>query len=469
MTRLILSVILLSASILFYRGRGDFIANLPFDLSFDAEMMTNLGQTLIWLATAFVTSSSLALLISRWTRQHGKDGLPRLYGTLLSLFIWGFALIGIVTVVLGSDMSDLVTASSVLVAVLGFSLRGMISDLFYGLAMAMEKPFESGDWVQVADLTIGQVVDMNWRSTRLLTRDDVSVVIPHGILATSQFRNLNRPHSYWRDSLRIHLGYDITSHQGERLLLSAVEQVPASANIPEKAEARIVDFDERGVIWELRFWVSDYAAKSSTNYAVRRALLRNLHFAGIAVPRERSEIFIEQLSRRIDQETDHIERWLTRVDLFATLPRESQDALMEKTERRLYLHGEPVVRQGEDGSSMFILNEGLLHVLIADEEGTQQRVGMLRPGDFFGEMSLLTGAPRAATVVPAVDSFVHEITKQDIDPFVQAHPQILEHMSHQVTERQLANSKALESATSTQIEEHRTGVLKRIRQFFQVG
>ena len=141
-------------------------------------------------------------------------------------------------------VAGFLTTSGIIIAVIGFALRNLISDVFTGIALGLERPLKIGDWIEFDQGEPGRIVEINWRASRLVTADEISVVVPNSQLATAAFRNYSTA-KYWRDKFDIVLPYDITYRQAERILLSAVAQVPDSANIPRKPDVLIGDYLER--------------------------------------------------------------------------------------------------------------------------------------------------------------------------------------------------------------------------------
>ena len=161
-------------------------------------------------------------LVPRWSR----NAVPKLL-TQMTLMLLIIIAVGIIMVqIYEVPTSGVLTTSGLFIAIIGFALRDMISDLFTGIALGIERPFSVGDWIQVPDGTVGRVVEMNWRSTRLITREEISVVIPNSELAISTFKNFSKPERAWRDEFEILLHQTVTIHQAERILLSAINQVP---------------------------------------------------------------------------------------------------------------------------------------------------------------------------------------------------------------------------------------------------
>ena len=160
--------------------------------------------------------------------------------------------------------------------------------------------------------------------------------------------------------------------------------------------------------------------------------------------------------------------WLRRVALFEGLSDNELARLSAQAREQLRLAGQPIVQQDEPGSSLFVAKEGVLDVTIKGEDGTISQVGQVRAGHVFGKMSLLTGAPRGATVTPAVDTLVAEITKEDIEPLFQNHPELIEDIGAMLAERQSETSTRLQQAAATQKADESGALVNRIRNFFRL-
>jgi CRP-like cAMP-binding protein len=174
--------------------------------------------------------------------------------------------------------------------------------------------------------------------------------------------------------------------------------------------------------------------------------------------------------RHLDS-TSHADRraLLSRVELLEALSAEELDSLTSRIETRRFGEGETLIRRGDAGESMFVLVEGLVYVF-ADNEGTEIKVAQIVPGQFFGEMSMLTGEARSATVTAASDTVTYEITKEHMSALLTARPVLMEHMSQIVAARKLRNVQALEKATHQEQQEEKTTmarqVMARMKAFF---
>ena len=439
-----------------------------------AEAVRVIAQSSVLLASALVVMRLLHLLVWQGVVLRRTGSLaPRLLTDLVDGVILVSVAVIIIAFVLDKPVTGLIATSGVAVAVIGFALKSMISDLFSGIAITLERPFHMGDWIEITGGVAGKVLNLSWRATGLMLESGVYVVVPNSRLSEMVLRVYDRPEAPWRDEIEITLGYDVTAHQVERILLSAAADIPEIAAQTRQPDARIAEFGDTGVKWRLRYWVPDYPSRSRLRYAVQRNVLRNLHFAGIgtAVPRLRTLVSQDDGSTAADLRT---EAFLGRVSLFSMLDPSEMAELADTSDFRLVRAGSAVVRCGEAGDSLFIVKEGLFEVLIPNTAGEDKVIARLKPGAFFGEMSLLTGAPRGATVRAAVDCIAIEITKDALQPILTRRDSLMEAMSGVLAERQLQNSKAAVStvAASDGHEAHQTlakQLLGRMRSFFGQG
>ncbi len=141
----------------------------------------------------------------------------------------------------------------------------------------------------------------------------------------------------------------------------------------------------------------------------------------------------------------------------------------------LFGRGERIVEQGADGSSMFILLTGDAGVFVRQENHGAEptRVASLQAGDYFGEMSLLTGEKRSATVLAATDCEVIEIAKAHLAPVLQENADLLKSLSEMLAQRRLDNEGVLASTAERQTmvgkkAEYAQGFLQKLGSFFDL-
>lgn len=430
-------------------------------------------DVLFWLGIALLVSRSLTLFVwEGWIRHRTGHPVPRLLEDITSWFVWIVVFAIIAGSVFDLPLSGLITTSGIAIAIIGFALRYMISDIFTGIAIGIERPLKPGDWIEVDGYEPGRVIDMNWRATRIQTLDEIIVVVPNSQLGMEAFRNYSLPNRFYRVTAEFILDYRVSAAQAERVLLSAVREIAELRSIPRAPDVIASEFTERGIRWKMRYWVSDVTRERAVTNQVLRNVQRNLNYAGLDVPAQRVELSRPAHIAAWDDEEGAKLEFVTGIGLFDALNEDEIKLITDQMRSIFCKSGSPVVTQDEAGHSLFIVKEGVLNVVIRDNSGTESVVGQLSAGSFFGEMSLLTGANRAATVVPALDSVIYEITKDCIGPLLQHRVELVEHLSRTLAERQMENQnqqnrspKDTESATAS-LSQH---LFDRISHFFHIG
>ena len=155
---------------------------------------------------------------------------------------------------------------------------------------------------------------------------------------------------------------------------------------------------------------------------------------------------IERPPRDKQQEVQSAARLMLRKQpLFKSFTDVQLDALLPRGQAVHFGRGERLIRQGDDGESMFILVSGEADVLV-QREGIQAQVALLKTGDCFGEMSLLTGEKRSATVMAVADCEVVEIGKTVLSKSLKENPQLLTMLGEILAKRRMETEGILADA-----------------------
>jgi CRP-like cAMP-binding protein len=312
---------------------------------------------------------------------------------------------------------------------------------------------------------------MNWRTTRLVTREENLVVIPNSELGQATITNLARPIRFSCQIRTIQLDHDVPVNRALTLLraalLAATRDNDAIATNPQPL-ARVDSADGSGVVYQIVYYM-DFAVAS--NYAIQHIvmnrILEHLHQAGLRPAVKRQDLFTAPMpDRRVDSKRpDHRRLLLSRVDLFAGLTDDELAALADAMALRRFEEGDCVIRASDPGQSLFVASEGFLRVVGADE----REIGTVMPGEFFGEMSLLTGEPRSATVHAATDAVCFEIGTDNLLPLLKSRPDIAERISRAIARRQMRNEQmatASEADREVRTQTFARDILARMRRFF---
>ena len=207
--------------------------------------------------------------------------------------------------------------------------------------------------------------------------------------------------------------------------------------------------------------MTDFAADERLKDHIRSSVYYAFHRSGIVIPYPMRTVIMKEPAPSGPDAASN-ETALRRVSIFANLPDEQRAQIAAVSHRSLYASGEAIVRQGQSGCSMFVLLSGEAAVLI---EPGDREVARIAPGGFFGEMSLLTGAPRNATVRTTADSEVLEITADEFKQFVLANPAAVEQVGAAVSIRQAELDQARAHGSSTTPAETPQRLVDRIRRF----
>ncbi len=420
-----------------------------------------------WLAVAHLIVRALDCLL--WPLLARKPS--RLLTDLVAAVIWAAAALLVIGRVLEIPLTGILTTSGVAVAVLGFALRDMLASMFAGIALNVEQPYRIGDWLEVTPDKVGRVVEVGWLTTRLVNLDGIGLVVPNAQLATRGFNNFNRPSDAWRDQVTVLLGYEVPPARAERILLAAAVEIAAANATGHRPDVKIASCGENGVVWLLRYWLRDYAERMDIRHQVHAAVLRHLYQAGLAPTHQKLDLFHAPMPPRMLDRRTQLDTLLMRSELFHHLAAEDLRALAATARRRRVPAGTSVVRQGEPGSSLFVVVEGVLDVDIKIDDGDHRRIRTLAPGDMFGEYSLLTGAPRSATIQARTDCLVFEITKTDLMPVLEHAPELAEAMSHVLAIRQADLDRSLTvpaEGVPILADASVHGLLQRIRMYFRL-
>lgn len=406
-------------------------------------------------------------------RRRGKL-FPGIFRDIIQVAFYG-AVAFIVLHEAGVEATSLLTTSALLTAVIGLSLQDTLGNVFAGLAIQTQEPFEVGDWIQFDDDSdhIGEVLEINWRATRILTIDRIEVTVPNNLIARSPLRNFSRPTRLVRRNATVLAPYEAPPARVHRLMREAVVEVEGVRSHPAP-DIQTIAFTERGIEYRVRYFIEQFDQRELIDSRVRDRLWYALRRAALPIPPpQRRVTLIERTAAMTEAEhaalVADVERGLERVPLFSPLPHDLLHELAIHTDRRLYAPGEIVIQQGDYGEELFIVEKGEVDVLIDVHDG-MQHVATLRKDQWFGEMSLMTGESRTATVRADGEVALLVVGKEALQPILEAHPELADEVSRLLAEResQLGEKTSKASRKTGQEEERRGELLGKIREFFSI-
>jgi CRP-like cAMP-binding protein len=401
-----------------------------------------------------IVNATVALVVNPWKDDRPSEKFPAIVQDVAVLGI--FAVIA--TVLL---RETLLTTSAVGAVVVGFALQDTLGNLFSGLAIQIEKPFRVGQWIQVSGRE-GQVQEITWRATKLRTKDGEFLVVPNSIVSKEPVLNYSEPTVANSVSVEVGASYLTPPNEVKAAILDAIANAPLSLRAPEP-KVLVQSFGDSAINYTAYFWVNDYGVEREARDQVRTNIWYEFRRRNIEIPwpiqiqYERNEEPV-WAQRHIDAAANY----LAKIDLFAPLDASARLGLAKAGQHHLFASGESIVRQGASGDSMFVVLSGRVRVLL---EPTGQEVATIPAGGFFGEMSMLTGDPRTASVKAMTDVTVLEISAAQFRELAAASPLLLDHISSIVVARRTGLEEAKATAAVVTGPEIRQTFLARMRKF----
>src|SRR6185437_12349386 len=240
-----------------------------------------------------------------------------------------------------------------------------------------------------------------------------------------------------------------------------------------KPKIYLKTFADSSVEYEIKFWVDDHSYYHEVCDSVRSNVWYSLQRHGIKIPFPVRTVQIERPSRNKQQEVQSAARQILRQQpMFKSFNDEQLDALLPRGQATNFGRGETLIEQGANGDSMFILVKGEANVVV-HRNGFETHVASLNSGDCFGEMSLLTGERRSASVIANSDCEVVEIGKSIMANSFRENTELLTKLSGLLAQRQLENEGAIAAQADTSIvrakqSQYQTTFIDRLRVFFEL-
>lgn len=374
---------------------------------------------------------------------------------------------------LGINLTPLFATSAALTFILGIAMQDVLGNLFAGIALNLERPFSIGDWVTINGIE-GQVDNMTWRATRLKTFTDDFVIIPNAEIAKNKIINYNYPTSIHARELVIGVPYPTPPNTIKRVIREALSE---SGNILAEPSPRVwlKEYDDYTINYLVKFWIDDFGELYEIEDDVMSRIWYHFKRNGIEFPFPIRDIRMTAVTEegqvmKKHQERERVAALLKSIPLFAPLSEGNVRSLSAGLQPKTYSAGETLVHQGHDGDSFYIIDRGTVEVLVTGKDGHQTKVAELGEGKFFGEMSLLTGEARSATIRASSDVEVLVMEKKDLSPIITANPKIAGALSKIIEQRQKENLERIAKSRAISEEERRAAssdsILKKIRNFF---
>ncbi len=349
--------------------------------------------------------------------------------------------------VLKIDLAPILTLSGLLSLVLGLALQETLGNLFAGLAINLEPPFSLGDWVEVEG-SVGQVVEVTWRATKLRTRNDQIVVIPNNTIAKAKVINYQQLGAH-AQNVRVGVAYGVSPDDVRSAIFACVAEVPEICPDPPPT-VRLMSFGDSAIDYDIMFWIRDYNRNVLIADDLRSRIWYKFQQRGIEIPWPIRTVYMrddEQLHRA---ELDSKYGTLMLVDFLGALDEVEKRELALAARVFRAAANENIFVQNEAGDSLFIISSGQVELYLGTREA-RHRLAVFSEGMFFGEMALLTGEPRTASACTLTPCELLVLTKDDLDPIFHRRPELTGEVARIIGERR-AHTEAAKRTLAREIE-----------------
>ncbi len=392
------------------------------------------------LAAAFFLFTILDfLIIGEFLIERGNRYIPDVVRQLLIgvevvaagvLFLW---------LIMGINLVALVALPTVAAAVVGVALKDTLARFFAGIELG--KVVKVGDWISTMDKE-GLVTHIGMEHVTLKTREQDTISLPNDSVIGAGVTNYTRPTTTHLCSVYVDAAYRTPPEIVCETLVEAAAAAPGVLAEP-KPYSMVTNFGESAIQYRVKFPISDYARYPVIESHVRTYIWHAFARRGIEIPFPQRvwHQSSEPPSDSLDKTIRRIAGRLTAIDFLAALDEKQIETLAREARLETYLSGERVVRQGDHGQDLFVIVSGKADVRL-EQGGLSSVVTTLGAGQFFGEMSLLTGEPRSATVVAAETLQVIAVGKDALLQVVQQDRRLVEQIGEVVARRHAATAAA---------------------------
>ena len=383
----------------------------------------------------------------------------------------------------GVNLSGIIATSAVASAVLGISLAPTLGNVIGGVALQLDDSIHEGDWVQLDANTQGKVKAVRWRHTVVETRNWDTIIVPNSALLQGSITLLGKragsPHQrrYW-----VYFNVDYRWAPWE--VIAIVDEAMRACPIPGVSSEPLPntvcfdlgkDIHAGYAMYGARFWITDLARDDPTLSAVRERVYAGLQRAGICLGLPGSAVFVthdnsEHRAQKNSREQTRRCALLRKIELFESFTDEEVARMALGLKHAPYTAGDMITVQGRLAHWLYILAQGHAEVRVMVPGGASERVREIQAPGFFGEMGLMVGAVRSASVVALTPCECYLLDKDTFQHFLRERPELAAVVSLVLATRKAETDAVREGLTDEQkgarVSVEHAKLLVQIERFF---
>lgn len=441
------------------------LLNLINSLILDSQykhVITQIINFIIILCLANAISNVLHIGLNLYFR----NKIRPIIQNLIDLLIYIIGAIVIIRIIFKIEISSILTTSAIITGAIVFALQQTLTNIFSGISLQLNDNFKPGTWINIKDKSImGEIINRGFYFTTLRTLDNVLIMIPNHYFFNNVVEKIWDQQDNTISALKLNFGasYETPPHKVKEIVNKILNNEPHILLNP-RPTVRLVSFQESSIEYEVRFFIDDYRLKDTMKDEINTRIWYSIIRNGLSFPYPHREIINKTPIIPYEKERRKLSEILENIDIFPPLSNDDKKILVEKANFLVYAKGETIVKEGDEGSSLLAIVDGEVNILINNHFITK-----LKTNDFFGEMSLLSGAKRNATVIADTECLLVEISKEVFEEILKRHYELLEKLSTILAEREAQNIEFMKDKSKDIIvAEKKSDIFNKLKKFFRI-
>ena len=367
------------------------------------------------------------------------------------------------------NLVGLAATSAVVTAVIGLAAQETLKNLFAGISLQVDSPFEEGDWIDLGT-TRGVVTSLRLMTTRVRGMDGSITVVPNSRIAVEGLRRF-KPEEPVGQIIDLGLDYSLPPRQAIQLLQRTLQHNRKVLRHPTP-KVWVSSFADSSITYSLLTWQTTALELRQLRSTVLEQIWYALHRIDQSIPYPIRDIRTQPSPARLpssDISMEQKQKLLASTEIFGHLNEHQLEMLADLASCETFAPGESVVRQGERGDSLYLVVRGTLEVFQLNANSPTRHPGRhvadLETSDAFGEMALCTGEARSASVICKSECVLIEIERKHLLPLLEEQPEILETMGSIMAARR----QQLKANQQQRAESRRRALIARMQRLFSLS
>ena len=402
----------------------------------ESTLSIQVVETLAWVSLIVVALSFVNTLlftgakVGTWQAE-----MPKLFRDLVRsvLIVAGVAIV--LKAVFGVNLQGAFTALGVGSIVFGLALQDTLGNLFSGVALLFERPFEIGDWLEV-DGQVGKVIEVNWRSVHIMTRELEQLIVPNSVLSQSVIRNYNRPQSQHVEPVDIGFSYDDAPNTVKRVMYETAMDTEGVLKHPAPV-IQTISYDDFSIAYRVRLFLEDYNQVPR----IRDEFVTRIWYAarrnGLSIPFPIRDVFHHHIPKAAaDEPLLRLARYMKSLPSLAMVDDEVLEELAPQATLTHFGRNESVICQGQTNVKVHFVLAGSAIALFTNDKGRRHQICELARGDFFGYSALLSRESSPMTITATTDLEVLVLEVDAVQKMLNRTPRFSQQVSVVIEARQ---------------------------------